>query len=106
MFEISLNYGLMPPLMLACAIGTLVGRRLHPDSVYTEPLRLKGLLPTGDTDRLGADLEQTVGDFMRPPVKPLAENAPLAREIHRRYVAWLEEQGTPEAHLAGRRRLS
>jgi len=84
-FEISLNYGLMPPLMLACAIGTLVGRRLHPDSVYTEPLRLKGLLPTGDTDRLGADLEQTVGDFMRPPVKPLAENAPL-REIADRFL--------------------
>ncbi len=35
----------------------------------------------------------------------LPQNPGLAAEIHRRYVAWLEEVGTPEAHLAGRRRL-
>ena len=29
----------------------------------------------------------------------------LAADIHRRYVAWLEEVGTPEVHMAGRRRL-
>jgi arylsulfatase A-like enzyme len=32
-------------------------------------------------------------------------NQALAREIHQRYVRWLEELGTPEAHLAGRRSL-
>jgi hypothetical protein len=32
-------------------------------------------------------------------------NAGLAREIHKRYVAWLEAVGTPEEHLAGRQRL-
>jgi arylsulfatase A-like enzyme len=32
-------------------------------------------------------------------------NEALAREIHARYVAWLEELGTPEIHLAGRRSL-
>ena len=45
MFEISLNYSVMPPLMLACAVATLVARRLYPDSVYTEPLRRKGRGP-------------------------------------------------------------
>jgi len=35
----------------------------------------------------------------------IEQNAGLAREIHRRYVAWLEETGTPEEHLAGRRTL-
>ncbi len=33
------------------------------------------------------------------------QNEGLATEIHRRYVAWLEEHGTPEEHLAGRRKL-
>jgi hypothetical protein len=33
------------------------------------------------------------------------DNRPLAEEIHQRYVGWLEEAGTPEEHLAGRRQL-
>ncbi|WP_434511373.1 sulfatase [Desulfitobacterium sp. AusDCA] len=33
----------------------------------------------------------------------LSENMKLAQEIHQRYVQWLEEVGTPEEHLAGRR---
>jgi chloride channel protein, CIC family len=32
LFELSLNYSLMPPLMLACAVSTLVARRLHSES--------------------------------------------------------------------------
>ncbi len=32
-------------------------------------------------------------------------NRPIAEEIHRRYIRWLEEVGTPEEHLAGRRVL-
>ncbi len=33
------------------------------------------------------------------------DNEALAQEIHARYVAWLQDHGTPEAHLAGRRSL-
>ncbi len=33
------------------------------------------------------------------------QNQGLAREIHGRYANWLEEAGTPEDHLAGRRDL-
>ena len=32
-------------------------------------------------------------------------NRGLARKLHERYVKWLEEAGTPEEHLAGRRNL-
>ncbi len=38
-FEISLDYSLMPPLMLALRGVILLARRLHPESIYTEPLR-------------------------------------------------------------------
>src|SRR6185437_9092377 len=32
-FEISLNYALMPPLMLACVVAVLVSRQLHNESI-------------------------------------------------------------------------
>ena len=76
-FEISLNHSLMPPLMLSCAIATLVSRALYPDSIYTEPLRLKGIEAGREKLDLGAATEQTVGDLMRGPVPPLRETTTL-----------------------------
>jgi CIC family chloride channel protein len=76
-FEISLNYSVMPPLMLACAISTLVARRLHPESIYTQPLRDKGLALDRESLRPGSATEQTVGDLMHAPVTPLREKATM-----------------------------
>jgi len=73
-FELSLNYSLMPPLMLACAVATLVARRIHRESVYTEPLRRKGLDLARESPYVGAATEKTVGDLMRAPVPPVREN--------------------------------
>ncbi len=78
-FELSLNYSVMPALMLACVVATMVSRGLHPESVYTEPLRRKGLELTRENARLGAATEKTVGDIMQPPVPPLSENTTLQR---------------------------
>lgn len=83
-FEISADYSVMPPLMLACAVGTLVGRRLHQASIYTEPLRRKGILPE-ETTRIGGALELTVGDLLHDPVPPLRRSATL-REISDRFL--------------------
>ena len=41
----------MPPLMLACVMSTLVAQRLHAESIYTEPLRRKGLSLRGEPVR-------------------------------------------------------
>ena len=84
-FEISLDYSLMPPLMLACVVSTLVARRLHQESIYTEPLRKKGLAIDRETLRPGSATEQTVGDLMRAPVPPVRETAPL-HEIAERFL--------------------
>ena len=73
--EISLNYSMMPPLMLACAVSILVASRLHKDSVYTAPLRLRGVEAGTEITRAGAATERTVGDLMRDPVPPVRENA-------------------------------
>jgi len=84
-FELSLDYTLVPPLMLACVVSILVARQLHGESVYTEHLRVKGLALGQETSRPGAVMEQTVGDLMRAPVAPLRENTPL-RDIAGRFL--------------------
>jgi CIC family chloride channel protein len=84
-FEISLDYSLMPPLMLASVVSILVARRLHPESIYTEPLRRKGLVVPQEPTASEAAAERTVGDMMRAPVAPVRETATL-REIADRFL--------------------
>jgi CIC family chloride channel protein len=84
-FELSLDYSLVPPLMLACVVSILVARQLHGESVYMEHLRVKGLALGQETSRPGATMEQTIGDLMRAPVTPVRESTPL-REIADRFL--------------------
>jgi CIC family chloride channel protein len=84
-FEISLDYSLMPPLMLACVVSILVAGKLHPESIYTEPLRRKGVLVRQDASTSEAATERTVSDLMRAPVPPVRETSPL-REIADRFL--------------------
>jgi CIC family chloride channel protein len=84
-FELSLNYSIMPPLMLSCVISTLIARRFYPESIYTEPLRRKGVELARESPHLGAATQLTVADIMRPPVPPLKENTPF-REIADRFL--------------------
>jgi CIC family chloride channel protein len=84
-FEISLNYSVMPPLMLSCAIATVVARRLHPDSVYTAPLRRKGVTEDTAVQQLGAASVKTVGEIMREPVPPIRHVASF-REVADRFL--------------------
>jgi CIC family chloride channel protein len=84
-FEISLDYSLMPALMLGSVVAILIAGQLHPDSIYTEPLRRRGLEINRDDERGDGAMEQTVGDLMREPVAPLRENATL-REIADRFL--------------------
>ncbi len=84
-FELSLDYSLVPPLMLACVVSILVARQLHGESVYTEHLRVKGLALGGETTRPGASMEQSVGDLMHAPVPPVRESTTL-REVASRFL--------------------
>jgi CIC family chloride channel protein len=85
-FEISLDYSLMPPLMLACVVAVLVARQLHGESVYTEHMRLKGLSLLRENEQAGAALDKTVGDLMQAPVPPMRETVSI-REIADRFLA-------------------
>ncbi len=41
-FELSGDYAIVLPLLTACAIATVLSRRLHRESIYTEELRRRG----------------------------------------------------------------
>src|SRR5256885_259393 len=84
-FEISRDYTLMPPLMVACAVSTLVARRLDPEPTYAERLRQKGLETEGESALPGAATQQPVGDLMRDPVPPLKQTATF-HEIADRFL--------------------
>jgi len=84
-FEISLDYSLMPAVMLACVVSVLVARQLHGDSIYTEHMRLKGLSLQRESDQTGVAMEKTVGDLMHAPVPPLRENATF-RQLADRFL--------------------
>jgi CIC family chloride channel protein len=82
-FEISLDYSLMPPLMLACVVSILVSGKLHPESIYTEPLRRKGLMLRQEASASEAATERTVSDLMRAPVAPVRETSALGEVANR-----------------------
>jgi CIC family chloride channel protein len=42
-FELSQDYAIVLPLLIATATATLVSRRIHPNSIYMEELRRRGL---------------------------------------------------------------
>ncbi len=85
-FEITLNYSLMPALMLASAVSVLVSRSFHSASVYTESLRAKGIPLWHEGSGQPAPMALKVGDLMRAPVEPVLETAKLS-EIAARFLA-------------------
>ena len=76
-FEISLNYSMMPPLMLSCVLATLVGKQLHPESVYTSALEGRDIASIDDNTTLGASQQQRIGDIMRASTPPIRDDAML-----------------------------
>ena len=85
-FEISLDYSLMPALMLSCVMALVMAGRLERNSIYTEPLRLKGLLEAEETAQFGAATTQKVSDVMLAPVPPVGETATLP-ELAQRFLS-------------------
>jgi len=49
-FELTNDYGLVLPLMLTCGVATYLASLVEPDSVYTHPLRERGIVFGEPTD--------------------------------------------------------
>lgn len=88
MFEMSLDYSLMPPLMAAKVVAVLAARRVHKESIYTDVLRHHEGVTGRESDRPGAALECTVGDLMQPPVEPVLDTASVA-DVAQRFLGGL-----------------
>ena len=76
-FEISLKYELMPPLMIGCVMATLVSQKLHKASVYSAPLHRRGLVVDQESRRMGSATDRCIGDVMVGPTSPIKETASL-----------------------------
>ena len=70
-FEITGDYGLVLPLMLAASLATLLGDLIHPKSVYAQSLARKGITLTrrGEVDVLDT---VPAGDVTSAPVAVLS----------------------------------
>jgi CIC family chloride channel protein len=82
MFELTGEYTIILPLMLAIVLATGVSRALSRDSIYTLKLRRRGI----EIDARAADprlTDKTVGDIMEPPPPALADTAPLEAAARR-----------------------
>ena len=79
-FEITGDYGLVLPLMLAASLATLLGERVHPESVYTMALSRRGirLVRRGEVDVLDT---VTVGDVSDGGFTAVADPAMSTAEV-------------------------
>ena len=80
-FEMTLDYEIILPLMLSCIISSTVARQFFHDSIYTEKLRLKGI-------RYDMSLEETamksirVVDLQRTDAPVIEGNKHFKEVIH------------------------
>ncbi|MEP7250467.1 MAG: ClcB-like voltage-gated chloride channel protein [Spartobacteria bacterium] len=80
-FELTLDYQIILPLMLACVIGYYTSVRFEPRSIYSEALKRKG---AGDYRHQLAELH--VRDLMKPDPLTVSPTARFA-EIAEKFVA-------------------
>jgi CIC family chloride channel protein len=81
-FELTGDYRIMLPLMLAVVIATALAARFSPDSIYTLKLARRGIdllrrRPASPMEAI------TVGEAMRPTPEPIRADAPLGEAIER-----------------------
>lgn len=76
-FELTGDYGLVLPLMLTTGIATMVAERMHHDSIYTLPLRKRGIVYGEPED---VDIMQTVqiSEVMVSPAEFVTVDLPVS----------------------------
>lgn len=68
LFELTMDYNLMLPLMFACVISNLTSSSLHPESLFTEGLRRRGF-----TIRKGHEIDVMEAMLVRDAMKQHAQ---------------------------------
>lgn len=97
-FELTGDYRIMLPLMLAVVIATAIANRMSPDSIYTLKLARRGIdllrrRPASPMEAI------TVAEAMRPTPEPVPATAPLAEVLDR--LSATEEPALPVVDESG-----
>ncbi len=80
LFEMTNDYKIILPLMIACTIATILARKLKEDSIYTLKLSMKGIsLNQGREEIIMKSF--SVGDLMKPDVPTIEECTKLDKII-------------------------
>lgn len=75
-FELTHDYEIIVPLLLACSLASAVSRRLLPGSVYTEEFRRRGIpWESGAGERALRSIK--IADIVRPAAAQIAPATPL-----------------------------
>ncbi len=86
LFEITNDYKIILPVMIACTIATIIARKINQDSIYTMKLSLRGIsLNQGREEIIMRSF--TVGDIMRPNTPVINEKAGL-KEIIKSFMEY------------------
>jgi CIC family chloride channel protein len=81
-FELSGDYAIVLPLLLATAVATLLARRLERDSIYTAELRRRGIAWEGSVaERLARSVRAR--DLMEPATAVVSADEPLEVALSR-----------------------
>lgn len=98
------------PLVAKCAIVTEDGWCLHYAGEYEESKERifvnRNFIGTKPEKEKIEPALYYLPDDPKEEHDVIRDNEQIAREIHQRYVQWLEEAGTPEEHIAGRRKIT
>lgn len=102
LFEMTNDYKIILPLMIACTIATILARKLKEDSIYTLKLTLRGIsLDQGREEIIMKSF--SVGDLMKPEA-PRIEECTRLRKIIKIFMTTPEPYYyviTPEGNLMG-----
>jgi CIC family chloride channel protein len=81
-FELSADYDIILPLMLACIIGTLLSTAIHRSSIYTQKLERRGI-HLGGGKEMRAVLNTPVSDLMRRTRNKISPALPFDQVVAR-----------------------
>ncbi len=98
LFEMTRDYDLILPMMIACVVGVLVAKRLSPDNVYTLKLRRRGIDLDDDSDSLLSGVK--AHEVMTRDVETIRVDASLSALL--RQVRDSDHSGFPVVDAAGR----
>jgi arylsulfatase A-like enzyme len=98
------------PVLAKCSVVTEDGYCLHYAGTYDEQVKdavmfINKLTNPDAAQELQAPALFCLTNDSDETNDLIGSNEALAQDIHQRYVAFLEELGTPAGHLAGRRKL-